>query len=105
MPHAVGLQISHHLDTQIPSQDLFSKIRGYLGVFFHKLAKQRQSKIPEEHLCKDHVQMYIVIPPKYSDVQVIGFMKGKSATHIARELKGRARGYAGQSFWARGYIV
>jgi putative transposase len=49
--------------------------------------------------------MYIAIPPKYSVAQVVGFMKGKSAIHIAREVQGRARGYVGQSFWARGYFV
>ena len=49
--------------------------------------------------------MYVAIPPKYSVSQVVGFMKGKSAIHIAREVAGRARGYAGQAFWARGYFV
>ena len=84
---------------------LFGKIRTYLGEVFHKLAKQRESEILEGHLCKDHVHMYIAIPPKYSVAQVVGFIKGKSAIHIAREVEGRARGYAGQSFWARGYFV
>lgn len=84
---------------------LFGKIRTYLGEVFHKLAKQRESEILEGHLCKDHVHMYIAIPPKYSVAQVVGFMNGKSAIHIAREVEGRARGYAGQNFWARGYFV
>ncbi len=65
---------------------LFGKIRTYLGEVFHKLAKQRESEILEGHLCKDHVHMYIAIPPKYSVSQVVGFMKGKSAIHIAREV-------------------
>lgn len=84
---------------------LFGKIRTYLGEVFHKLAKQRESEILEGHLCKDHIHMYIAIPPKYSVAQVVGFMKGKSAIHIAREVQGRAKGYTGQSFWARGYFV
>lgn len=84
---------------------LFGNIRVYLGEVFHKLAKQRESEILEGHLCKDHVHMYIAIPPKYSVSQVVGFMKGKSAIHIAREVQDRARGFAGQSFWARGYFV
>ena len=84
---------------------LFGKIRIYLGDVFHKLAKQRESRILEGHLCKDHVHMYIAIPPKYSVAQVVGFIKGKSAIHIAREVQDRARGYSGQNFWARGYYV
>lgn len=32
----------------------------------------------------DHVHMMISIPPKYAVSQVVGFLKGKSAIHIAR---------------------
>jgi putative transposase len=49
--------------------------------------------------------MYIAIPPKHRVSEVVGFIKGKSAIHIGREVEGRARGYAGQAFWARGYFV
>lgn len=62
---------------------LFGQIREYLGNVFHKLARQRESEILEGHLCLDLVHMYIAIPPKYSVAQVVGFMKGKSAIHIA----------------------
>ena len=84
---------------------LFGKLKNYLGGVFHKLASQRESTILEGHLCIDHVHMYIAIPPKYSVSQVVGYIKGKSAIHIAREVQNRARGFAGQSFWARGYYV
>ena len=47
----------------------------------------------------------ISIPPKYAVSQVIGFIKGKSAIHIARMYAGRKRNYVGQSFWARGYFA
>jgi putative transposase len=32
----------------------------------------------------DHVQMLISIPSKYTVSQVLGFIKGKSAIHLAR---------------------
>ena len=48
--------------------------------------------------------MLISIPPKYAVAQVIGFIKGKSAIHIARNYSGR-RNARGQHFWARGYFV
>lgn len=53
----------------------------------------------------DHVHMCIEIPPKYSVAQVVGYLKGKSAIHISRDVEGRARNFVGQSFWARGYFV
>ena len=53
----------------------------------------------------DHVHMLLSIPPKYAVAQVVGFIKGKSAIHIARVYAGRRRSFIGQHFWARGYWV
>ena len=61
--------------------------------------------IEEGHLMPDHVHMMISIPPKYAVSQVVGFIKGKSAIHIARVYAGRKRNYVGQNFWARGYFA
>jgi putative transposase len=47
----------------------------------------------------------ISIPPKYAVAQVIGFIKGKSAIHLARVYGDRKQNYVGQNFWARGYFV
>jgi putative transposase len=53
----------------------------------------------------DHVHMMISIPPKYALSQVIGYIKGKSAIHLARVYGERKRNFVGQHFWARGYFV
>ena len=53
----------------------------------------------------DHAHMMISIPPKYAVSQVIGFIKGKSAIHLARVYGERKRNFVGQHFWARGYFV
>ena len=53
----------------------------------------------------DHVHVLISIPPKYSVSQVVGYIKGKSAIHIARTYAGKRHNFVGQSFWARGYFV
>jgi len=49
--------------------------------------------------------MLVSIPPKYAVAQVVGFIKGKSAIHIARTFVGRRKNFTGQNFWARGYFV
>ncbi len=64
-----------------------------------------ESKILEGHLMVDHVHMLISIPPKYGVSQVVGFIKGKSAIHIARVFQGRKRDFTGHNFWAKGYCV
>lgn len=84
---------------------LFKELRRHLGEVFRELAGQRESRIEEGHLLPDHVHMLISIPPKYSVAQVVGYIKGKSAIHIARVYAGRRRNFKGQHFWARGYFV
>jgi putative transposase len=76
-----------------------------LGKVFRTLAEQRESYIEEGHLMPDHVHIMISIPPKHAVAQVVGYIKGKSAIHIARTYTGRRRNFVGQHFWARGYFV
>lgn len=84
---------------------LYGELRQHLGEVFRKLAAQKESQIVEGHLMADHVHMMIAIPPKYAVSQVIGFIKGKSAIHLARVYGERKRNFVGQHFWARGYFV
>jgi putative transposase len=84
---------------------LYEPLRRYLGEVFRDLAMQKESKGLEGHLMPDHVHMLVSIPPKYAVSQVVGFLKGKSAIHIARNYAGRRKSFAGQHFWARGYYV
>jgi putative transposase len=84
---------------------LYVQLRNHLGEVFRRLALQRQSRIEEGHMLSDHVHMLIAIPPKHAVSQVVGFIKGKSAIHLARVYGERKRNYVGQHFWARGYFV
>ena len=84
---------------------LYVQLRKYLGEVMRRLAIQRESMVIEGHLMTDLIHMLISIPPKYSVSQVIGYMKGKSAIHIARAYIGQRKNFTGQHFWARGYYV
>ena len=84
---------------------LYARLRAHLGEMFRQLAQRKECLILEGHLMSDHVHMLIAIPPKYAVSQVVGYMKGKSAIHIARVYGERKRNFVGQHFWARGYFV
>ena len=102
-PHEVGLQISF-----IPKYRrklLFQELRKPLGEVFRQLAAQKELKVEEGHLLPDHVHMLLSIPPKYAVSNVVGYIKGKSAIHLARTYSERKRNFVGQSSWARGYFV
>ena len=84
---------------------LYEQLRQHLGEVFRELARQKESRVEEGHLMADHVHMMLAIPPKYAVSQVVGYIKGKSAIHLARVYGERKRNFVGQHFWARGYFV
>lgn len=84
---------------------LYQELRRHLGEVFRKLAEQKESAIEAGHLRPDHVHTMIAIPPKYAVSRVVGFIKDKSAIHLARVYGERKRNFVGQHFWARGFWV
>ena len=84
---------------------LYGQLRVHMGEILRELARQKESRVVEGHLMPDHVHMLISIPPKYAVASVVGYSKGKSAIHLARNFMGRRKNFVGQSFWARGYFV
>ena len=86
-------------------KELYGKIRQFLGPVFHELSNEKNCKILEGHMVKDHVHMMIKIPPKYAVSSIIGYIKGKSAIAVARHFNGRKRNFNGEQFWSRGYAV
>ena len=53
----------------------------------------------------DHVHMLVSIPPKLAVSSVVGYLKGKSAIHVARYFLKRERNYSGHKLWGRGDFV
>jgi putative transposase len=84
---------------------LYEQLRQPLGGVLRRLAAQKESWIEEGHLMSDHVHMMIAIPPKYAVSQVSGYLKGKSAIHLAWVYGERKRNFVRQHFSARGYFV
>ena len=84
---------------------LYAELRRHLGSVFRQLAGQKGCEIVEGHLMPDHVHMLMAIPPKLAVSQAVGYIKGKSAIHLARVYGERKRNFVGQHFWARGYFV
>jgi putative transposase len=70
---------------------LYGNLRKYLGKVFRDLSLQKESRVMAGHLMPDHVHMLLSIPPKYSVTQVVGYIKGKSAIHIAQTFSGHKK--------------
>jgi putative transposase len=101
----MGLQVSHCFYPEVPPEGAVQNPPPAFGEVFRDLAQQRECKIEEGHLLPDHVHILISIPPKYAVSQVVGYIKGKSAIHLARTYGERKQNYVGQHFWVRGYLI
>jgi putative transposase len=80
-------------------------MRQQIGAILRDLCRQKGVELVEGKAMPDHVHMLLSIPPKYSVAMTMGYLKGKSAIRIHRELLKTKGTLFGRSFWARGYCV
>ena len=83
---------------------IYGQLRKSLGRILRELCRQRGVELVEGNMAADHVHMCLSIPPKFSVAHTLGFLKGKSAVRIHRELLHERR-MTGLHFWATGYCV
>jgi putative transposase len=84
---------------------LYGKIRRRIGEILRDLSRQKGITVEEGNAVSDHIHMLLSVPPKYSIAMVIGYLKGKSAVRIHREILKAQGTLFGRTFWARGYCV
>jgi putative transposase len=82
----------------------YGKMRAKIGAILRELCDHKGVEMLEGKAMSDHIHLCLSIPPKYSVAHTIGYLKGKSAIRVHRELKGERR-MTGLHFWARGYCV
>ena len=83
---------------------LYGKFRKSVGQIVSELCQQKRVELVEGHLMPDHIHMCLSVPPKFSIAFIIGFLKGKSAIRIHREIL-KVKRVTGLHFWSRGYCV
>ena len=83
----------------------YGKFRRQVGEVIRELCRQKEVELIEGNAAPDHIHMLLSVPPKYSIAYTVGFLKGKSAIRIHRQLMKKKGSLFGRSFWARGYCV
>jgi len=79
--------------------------RGKIGEILRQLFRQKGIELLEGHAMPDHIHLLLSVPPKYAIAFAIGYLKGKSAVRIHRELLRTQGTLFGRAFWSRGYCV
>jgi len=90
--------------TKYRQRAIYGELRQKIGGIIRDLCRQKSVELLEGHARPDHIHLLLSIPPKFSVANTVGFIKGKSAIRIHRELLGTKR-MTGLSFWAKGYCV
>lgn len=83
---------------------IYGKLKREIGAILRELCRQKGVELVEGKARPDHIHMCLSIPPKFSVSHTIGFLKGKSAVRIHRNLLHERR-MTGLHFWATGYCV
>ena len=91
-------------DCKYRQRAIYGKLRQKIGGIIRNLCRQKGVELHEGHKMPDHIHLLLSIPPKFSVANTVGFIKGKSAIRIHRELMGTKR-MTGLSFWAIGYCA
>lgn len=84
---------------------IYGNLRRDIGKIFRELCRQLGVELVEGYAMRDHIHMLLMIPPKFSVTNTIGFLKGNSAIRIFREYLRVKGNFTGQNFLARGYCV
>lgn len=74
--------------------DIFKKIMEIKGVI-----------LKEGKVCKDHIHLYVSIPPKIAVSEFVGYLKGKSMLMLFDRHPEYREKWIDRHFWARGYYV
>lgn len=70
-----------------------------------EICNTHKVEIIKGHVSKDHVHIFVSIPPQISVSRMVQYMKGKTSRKMLQEDKQLSKMYWGQHFWARGYFA
>lgn len=81
--------------------DLAEKVRTIL----REICKANDVEILKGHVSKDHVHLFVSVPPNLSVSNLVQFLKGKSSRKLLSSSKELQKQFWGRHFWARGYFA
>ena len=86
-------------------RSFYGSLRSEIGKILRDLCRQKEIELVKGDALPDHVHLLLSVPPKYSIANTVGFLKGKSAIRINRDLARVKGSLYGRAFWSRGYCV
>jgi putative transposase len=80
-------------------------IRQRVKELFQEIAEHHSFELEELEVDKDHVHLFLSVPPKYSIGPVVGLFKAVSAKELREEYPAVRKQLWGGEFWEDGYVA
>ncbi len=84
-------------------------LEGRLGVSVRDLIREicatHNIQILRGHVSKEHVHIFISMPPQISVSKIAQYLKGKTSRKILQDNPSLNKKFWGQHFWSRGYFA
>ena len=90
--------------TKYRYQVLVGDLRLQVRQIIRQVCDELDVQIVKGALSKDHVHMFIAVPPNRAISDVMRRIKGRSSRRIQQEFPAIRKRYWGCHFWARGYF-
>ena len=70
-----------------------------------EVCKAHDVEIIKGHVSRDHIHLFVSVPPHLSVSKLVQMLKGKSSRRLLSESKVLSKQFWGRHLWARGYFV
>jgi len=84
---------------------IFGDVAIRLLELIREICKSLDIEIIKGHVSKDHVHLFVSVPPQLSISKVMGRIKGKTSRKMLSEYRRLAKEFWGRHLWARGYFA
>jgi len=91
--------------TKYRKQVLTSLVAERLRELIRQICKANDIEIIKGHVSKDHVHLFVSVPPHISVSDLVQMLKGKTSRKMLGEFKQLQKQFWGRHLWARGYFV
>ncbi len=91
--------------TKYRKKVLIGTVAERVRALIREICKANEVEILKGHISKDHVHLFVSVPPYLSISNLVQSLKGKTSRKLMAEDKNIARQFWGRHFWARGYFA
>ena len=70
-----------------------------------EIAASKNVQILKGHVSKDHIRLFVSVPPSLSIANLVQYLKGKTSRKLLQEDKALSKTNWGQHLWAREYFA